>query len=172
MKPGDTYVSRQYILTGSLTEMETSAKSWVKEAKDDLYPLGEMPSVDIHLFSNSSNISSFGAYVAGSDINCLQGQIICSGKASPHYGMTPHFIIHCGDRTYVGPDRYHFSPPRYEESDPFRPYVCDGEIEGIRPEWKLLGFFKDSSCDLLKESKFEENACHERGAHKNRAPRL
>lgn len=171
IKPGDTYVSRQYIVVGNLSEMEATSKLWVEEAKDDLYTIGEMPSVDIHLYSFSSNASTFGAYVSGTNIECLQGSIVCTGKATPHFGMKPHFVISCGDKTYVGPDKYHFSPARLKESDPFMPYVCEGERDDIRPKWKLLGFFIDGKCSSLENSKYIEDGCNARSPSRNRAHR-
>ena len=158
IKPGETYVTRQYIITGRLKEMEKKGAKLLDDTYEDLYAFGELPGVDIHLYSDPDDYTTFSAHVDGSPIICLQGEIVCTGKSSPHYGMVPLFAITCGNQTYVGSDKYFFAPEG-AETDPIRPYVCDGSVELIRPEWKLLGFFEEGSCEKLENAAYNENSC-------------
>ena len=136
--------------------MENVASSWVDEVYQDVYTLGEMSGTNIYLFSNDQN--SFGANMED-EISCSQGNLVCEGKSVPQNGMSPLFAITCGNSTYVGSDRYHFSPPRASEKETIRSYVCYGEDNDVRPEWKLLGFFVEGRCDLLKNAKYDPHFC-------------
>ena len=156
INPGDTYVYQQYIVTGELSEMEKTASVWKSEVYEDLYPLGEMSGVDIHLYSTDATV--FGAFVTGGQ-KCLQGVSRCIGKTVPQPGLTPLFSITCGNSTYLGSNQYFFSPPRLNNTDLLRSYACVGEPVNVRPEWKLLGFFEEGSCNFLKNATYHNSFC-------------
>ena len=150
--------------------MERKAAKWLDDTYEDLYALGELPGVDIHLYADPDDNSTFTAHVDGSPIICIQDEIVCTGKSSPHYDMVPLFAITCGDQNYVGSDKYFFAP-EVAESDPIRPYVCDDSTESIRPEWKLLGFFEEGSCEKLEHAAYDENSCPFRVPNRERVPK-
>ena len=163
--PGETYVYQQYIITGKLDQMESVASTWVGEVFQERYALGEMDGTSIHLYSNNQNV--FGAHVEGDSTNCLQGVSRCVGKSVPTYGMRPLFAVSCGNEHYVGSDRYHFSPSRTSETETIRSYACEGEAPGIRPKWKLLGFFEDGACNFLTNAIYDSSFCSTSVSSKN-----
>ena len=137
--------------------MESIAPTWVGQTLEDIYPSTELDDgATIRLFSHDQN--QFGISVDGESI-CLQGTLRCEGKTLPEYGTSPLFSITCDTETYIGSDRYHFSPARSSDTDIIRSYVCDGQDSSIRPTWKLLGFFPEGSCDFLTNAIFDETFC-------------
>ena len=173
INPGDTYIAQQYIVTGSLSDAETVAKTWVDQVYEDIYPIGELTiGMDIHLMSIPTVQKTFGAVVADSDLRCFDGRVVCSGKSAPQYGLKPLFAIECGNNRYVGSDKYYFSPPQTKiRNAPIRSYVCMGESPHTRPRWKLLGFFEEGSCDALKHHSYNEDLCRVYNPYKGRHPR-
>jgi len=149
--PGDTYVYRQYLITGEYNGMEAQGKAWVEEAYEVHIPLGELEGDDIHLFS--ADETSFTVAVGSG--TCPQGVNRCTGKSAPGYNLIAHFAITCGSNSYVGSDRYAFSPARASDTDNVRSYVCDGETNDTRPTWQLLGYFQDGSCDFLLNASYD-----------------
>lgn len=147
---------QQYVIAGELPNNLASAPSWVDEVYEDVYHEGDMTGTEIHLYSNDEN--TFGGYVAGGS-SCLQGVSRCTGKSVPEFGLRPLFAITCGANKYVGSDRYHFAPPRANETETIRPYACDGELPSVRPTWKLLGFFPEGSCDFLIGASYDKDFC-------------
>jgi len=160
LNPGDTYVFQQFFATGELLEMPGIGAEWKNEVYEDLFSLGEMEGSPIHLYSND-DLEVFGAVVEGMEgyERCLQGEIICSGSSVPSFGSVPLFRIQCGSTIYLGSDRYHFTPPQASERDTLRSYACDGESNDVRPDWKLLGFFPEGSCDDLQGASYDEIFC-------------
>lgn len=158
VSPGDTYVYRQYIITGKLSGVEETAPSWIPEVFEDIYPLGEMTNGRwIFLFSTDSD--TFGVFLLDDKNTCSKGVSRCVGKSIPEPGRKPLFAITCGDQHYVGFDPYFFSPPRVNDKDTIRSYVCQGQDMSLRPHWKLLGFFEEGSCEFLKAAKYNEHFC-------------
>ena len=137
--------------------METIASTWVGEVFQEKYSLGEMDGTSIHLYSTDQNV--FGSHVESDSTKCLQGASRCVGKSVPTYGMTPLFAMSCGNKHYVGSDRYHFSPARSNETETIRSYACEGETSGVRPQWKLLGFFVEGSCNFLINAIYDASFC-------------
>ena len=81
------------------------------------------------------------------------------GKSAPEFGMRPLYAVTCGDKKYVGSDQYIFSPRREYELETIRSYACEGETVDIRPEWKLLGFFEEGSCQFLESAAYDSEFC-------------
>ena len=74
--------------------------------------------------------------------------------------LVAHFLVQCGDQSYVGTDTYHFSPLRYNASNIFyEPWICYGMSEELRPRWKLLGYFTPGKCDFLKSAFLNPQLC-------------
>ena len=156
INPGDTYVLQQFFATGEFSEMKSIGAEWKGAVYEDLFSLGEMGSKEIQLYAND-DAGTFGAFIEGGD-PCLQGTSRCVGRSAPTARMNPLFSITCPNKVYLGSDRYHFSPPR-DEDNIIRSYACDGEATDVTPEWKLIGFFKEGSCDFLIESSYDDTFC-------------
>lgn len=127
-----------------------------REKKSKMIQRNKRVSHYIGLYSDYSN-THFGASVG--DDPCYMGDLICTGISVPSKNTTAHFFMTCGEKTYVGSDRYHFSPPQANKTDTLRPYACDGEDPSVRPSWKLLGYFEDGSCENLVNSTYQPYFC-------------
>ena len=152
--PGETYVKQQYIATGRLNDMETIASSWIDEVHEDIYAIGELSGPNITLYSINDKV--FGTSIQ--DQNCARGIKRCVGSSVPGYGLNALFVISCANKTYVGSDKYFFSPID-DEHHYIRSYACRGESSQVRPEWKLLGYFEEGQCDYLKYAYYDEQFC-------------
>lgn len=180
--PGDTYVYRQYIMVGNLSSVEDEVQSFIHEAYEDLYHLGEMEDVlhdekrnshNIYLYIASNNtdivfnstnsenqearslkqneISTSIEFGLTSSPNtpCARNKnirLVCEGNSIPSVNKVPYFFITCGNKTYVGSDRYYFTPTSLTDDDFIRSYSCTGETIDVRPTWKLLGYFEEEIC--------------------------
>ena len=155
IREGDTYVYRQYLITGEYTDMETEGKRWAQEAYEDFFFPGELKGEDITL--HSTNTEVFGATVG--DGSCEAGESRCTGKSAPGPNLVAMFAIECGDSVYLGPDQYNFSPSRASETATIRAYACEGEAIYVRPAWKLLGYFEQGSCEFLIGASYNATFC-------------
>jgi len=158
INPGSTYVYTQYLATGRLSEMQTIGNEWKSQVYEDLFDSTDYTGqgTAIHLYSDT--MSSFGAYIDGGD-SCLQGTSVCTGSSLPEFGKIPLFFITCGNNTYVGSDKYYFSPSRANSNQDIRSYACAGESTDVRPIWKLLGYFDDGSCNALQGATYDTSFC-------------
>lgn len=145
--PGETYVYRQYFITGKYLSVASKAAQWKDEAYDELLHSGEMVGRDIELYSDSAD--SFAVTVAPEP--CHQGELRCSGKSVPGVGLIPHFFITCGSNSYFGPNQYHFAPDLGPNGE-IRAYACNGEDVTVRPTLKLIGYFAVDACAYLENA--------------------
>eukprot|EP00594_Rhizosolenia_setigera_P011503 CAMPEP_0178955870 /NCGR_PEP_ID=MMETSP0789-20121207/9869_1 /TAXON_ID=3005 /ORGANISM="Rhizosolenia setigera, Strain CCMP 1694" /LENGTH=735 /DNA_ID=CAMNT_0020637597 /DNA_START=199 /DNA_END=2409 /DNA_ORIENTATION=+ len=173
VEPGDTYMYRQYMMTGEVKEHQEQVDRWVNEAYDDIYHLGELVGHGLELYYIPEKDTDAGTVVLtmASESKSFfdeikyffEADLRCRGSTVPSLGKVAHFFIRCGEQTYVGSDRYYFAPSRVRvsDSDVIRSYVCAGEEDvSVRPSWKLLGYFEEGSCGELKDVKLStENFC-------------
>ena len=95
--------------------------------------------------------------------------LACAGYSTPQAGAVPFFYVTCGAATYFGPDPYRLAPsfgadgfPGHGDGDhPVRPYLCNGEMNSIRPAWTLMGFFdaSDAGCAALAGAVYADATC-------------
>ena len=104
--------------------------------------------------------------VGGTTTSCSKGTSRCIGSSVPGNNLEPYFTITCGASTYLGPDKYHFSPAQsttgtYDQWTPIRSYICDGMASTVRPTWKLMGYFPplNAGCQALQNSTYSETFC-------------
>ena len=98
-----------------------------------------MTGSDIHLFSIDDK--TFGVHI-DDQRSCVRGVSRCNGKSAPDYGLKALFAIKCGEKTYVGFDKYFFAPINPDTNEPIS-FECRDSPIGVRPKWKILGFFKE-----------------------------
>lgn len=150
-------MNRQYIITDKFLGTKERAATWVSETFQDLIPAGEHRAREIQLLSSLDG-NTFGASFEG-QVCERKGRIACTGVSTPKPGLNAHFYIKCGDMRYVGSDRYIFSESHNpSEKAAFRSYSCKGDLS-LRPQYKLIGYFKDGSCDNLIGLEFEPKFC-------------
>ena len=72
--------------------------------------------------NETSKSIKFGA-TASPNASCPENKI-CKGKSIPSVNKVPYFFITCGNKTYIGPDRYYFAPTYDDGNDNhfIRPY--------------------------------------------------
>uniref|UniRef100_A0A7S4QZ18 Uncharacterized protein n=1 Tax=Ditylum brightwellii TaxID=49249 RepID=A0A7S4QZ18_9STRA len=167
IKPGESYVNRQYIMVDSYKSMTKTANDWVNETMQAMLLPNDHSGDTITLWSNDDGINGSDKHIFGASIGngtaskCSQGVPRCIGSTAPGRGLSALFEVRCGDDdVYVGHDKYHFSPQRYNDTLPIRSYVCDGRDKDVRPQWKLLGFFPPGRCNSLNNSVFVEEFCN------------
>ena len=155
--PGDTFVSRQYFMVDRYTKSARKAQEWVPETLQEQYDAGELPGNEIHLYAEDGGVS-FGAIVG--DEACTRGREVCIGSTVPTGLSRALFQVQCAGESFIGWDRYHFSPPSSEEdATPLRSYVCINQAIDVRPTFKLLGYFPEGECDILNGSTLDESFC-------------
>lgn len=168
VEPGDTYLFRQYLMTGEVKDHQAQLDTWIDEAYEDIYYIGELTGHDLDLYYSSKK--DIAVLTLSSDSSCENvpdTDVRCTGSTVPSYGKVPHFLITCGSgenaTSYIGSNRYHFSPSRESETDIVRSYACDGEEDlSMRPTWKLLGYFEEGSCGVLQGTHILlEDSCNE-----------
>lgn len=103
---GASYSYRQSIVTDSFMTLENRAKVWSNEAEQRFLSNHNInsPGRTVGLYSGAV-AGSFGVGVAG---KCGGKQPRCEGRTTPHAGARALFAVQCGDKNYVGFDRYHF----------------------------------------------------------------
>lgn len=133
------------------------AAKWISETYQDIVSSNtEGQTRQIHLVSSLSE-NSFST--ALNDQLCIPvGGIVCSGLSRPQNGFKAFFYIECGDKRYLGSDRYFFSKPLkgIQEASHVRSYAC-AEDPSFRAQWKLLGYFKEDSCAELTGKRYDPN---------------
>lgn len=155
--PGDTFVSRQYFMVNRYTKSARKAQEWVPETLQEQYDAGELPGNEIHLYAENGGVS-FGAIVG--DEACARGREICTGSTVPTGLLRALFQVQCAGESFIGWDRYHFSPPSSKEyATPLRSYVCINQAIDVRPRFKLLGYFPEGECDILNGFTLDESFC-------------
>ena len=155
---GETYVNQQYMITGEFNQMISLGKDWKDEIHDDIIDRSEYSPKQIYLYSVDDQ--SFGVAIEDQE-PCAKGIQRCSGYAAPQPDHRPLFFMACGDEKYLGVNKYHFSPSRASTSDTIRSYVCNNDqtLGGVRPTWKLMGYFRSGECDFLQNAEYDESLC-------------
>ena len=160
IKPGNTYVNRQYIITGKFNDAEVESAKWVPQTYQNVYSTQRDNARQIQLVSFSDD-GTFGA--SWDKLICLpEGGYVCNGWSHLKAGLQAFFYIECGEKRYVGPDRYFFSKlSKGSAIDKYgnviiRSYICDGD-PAHRPHWKLLGYFEQSSCEDFNGKRFDSS---------------
>uniref|UniRef100_A0A7S4KCC7 Uncharacterized protein n=1 Tax=Odontella aurita TaxID=265563 RepID=A0A7S4KCC7_9STRA len=172
IEPGEIYINRQYMILDRFVETASRASSWVNETLTDRYTADSVVGTALTYASDGTSFgiiaatAESGSAGSSSSSSCAGGggyPYQCQGSTTPH-GMSntsPRLTFHvrCGTSTYTGPDRYAFAPERGSESDPLRPYVCDGQADGTaRPAMMLLGYFGDD-CAFAPNAAYDDNFC-------------
>lgn len=166
---GDTYVSRQYMISDSLKMIQKQSSMWIKETYQNFFTNKQNSKSSIIYLVSSSETTYFGYTIdmhpreTCPSNSKTSRQLVCKGLSIPRQeGSTlyPLFYILCGTKTYIGFDKYFFSPA----GKVIRSYVCHGMNKHTRPIWKLLGYFEHNACDeiLLEKSKiltFDPDFC-------------
>ena len=100
---------------------------------------------------------------------CHNAELICTGSSVPRNHLVPYFYITCGtDRSYVGPDLYHFAP---KSTSIVESYKCASpSIQDLRPKWRLLGYFSSSQCPTLSNTTYNSTFCHNEENSKTSIP--
>lgn len=147
--PGETYHYRQYFISGEYTDASTEADKWTSLAGDDFFHSGELnEGSDIEVYSEDEN--SFAVTVAPEP--CHRGELRCTGKSIPGFGLVPLFFITCGSsNSYLGSDRYKLAPDLTSEGE-IRAYACNNEDTSVRPTLKLIGYFEEGGCSYLENA--------------------
>ena len=177
LRPGQTYLARQYLISDKLGIVDQLTTMLV----DETY-MAQIDDVDyngrpIQLYSNDEeDQQEFGAAAAAtvgeSTTQCDQGNPVCNGRTTPGPNLSPFFYIECGNKTYFGPDMYWFMPGRNHSQDivdhdgVIRAYACEGESPHTRPSFRLIGYFNpaDASCTSLQNHTYSPSYCRRRGA--------
>ena len=178
LKPSETYFSRKYMITDSLTNMELVAKPLSAHAFEDVDTINELESGQaIKLWMSST---SFGASI-GTDVCSASTVLACTGSSTPKSGARPLFYITCGSKKATTSNPYHFDPNWVDPVDnmndmgidpppmtsstvndpstPFKkPYLCKDEPISARAQWKLLGYF-GNGCSALGSLEYKSDFC-------------
>ena len=159
LRPTETYFSRKYMITDSLNKMEAAASPLSDEAFEDVAPVDEVEEGEtIKLWMDRS---SFGASIGSDSCGNVSDTLACVGSSTPKSGSRPWFYITCGSDKATTSNPYHFAV--FEREDVFdeydkKPYLCLGESDSARAEWKLLGYFA-SDCDDIGAREYESKFC-------------
>lgn len=168
VRPGQAYVSRQFLINGPLPQIEGDVTQWVGETVNDLLETEDFFGRSLVIYSSIDNYTygvAAAAMGAGETTTCLKGVRRCVGSSVPKEGMVAFFSITCGNMTYLGPDRYNFGLPQNVTDssaavDPIRSYVCDDLGHNVRPVWKLMGYFSaQGGCEFLRNASYDKRFC-------------
>jgi hypothetical protein len=172
LQPGSTYVKRGYMFISDLGSVKTTADSLVNEVFVDQidFELWSPRAVDVYTKGTNFVVMTAPSSAPGSVTTCASTSATntCSGFSTPQSGHVPFFYVSCGTNTYFGLDPYHFTPafggtfPGHGDvNNTVRSYLCDGELNTVRPSWKLMGFFNatDTGCASLTTTTYEETTC-------------
>eukprot|EP00039_Didymoeca_costata_P029677 m.25850 g.25850 ORF g.25850 m.25850 type:complete len:842 (+) comp7743_c0_seq2:81-2606(+) len=159
IRPTHTYVSRQYVVTGSLKGMDVIAKKYVGEAREALTSAGHFKhNHKVNLYSPATDTSLFATAI--DDATCGHDTVLrCAGVTVPRPGYKSLYHITCGNASYVGFDRYYLAPKSESADHIRRPWVCQGQDRKYRPTWVLLGFFPKGDCTDLENASYIPDGC-------------
>lgn len=155
------------MLLDRLADVQTSALPWVDETDHQLLTNNDLNGRRLEMYSE--NGITYGIAIAsavgGITTTCGRGTSRCIGSSVPGSGLEPYFTVTCDTTTYLGPNKYHFSPAQsrtggYDQWTPLRSYICDGMASTIRPTWKLMGYFPlTADCQALQSATYDESFC-------------
>ncbi|EKX45397.1 hypothetical protein GUITHDRAFT_138972 [Guillardia theta CCMP2712] len=154
IRPGQTYAFRQYFISDAFEGMQGKASRWVNQTSQRFYSAGTRAGRDIFLCSCDNR--TFGATLQECDNE--KSVKVCAGSSTPGTGRKPLFAIQCGDISYVGSDPYSLAPWAENSSGYWKPYICASR-PGLRPTWRLLGYFAEGACAVLSSARFGSEKC-------------
>ena len=154
LKPTETYFSRKYVITDSLQNMEAVASPLSGETFEDVAAVGELESGQpIKLWMDST--SSFGVSIGSDSCDHPDETLACTGSSTPKSGLRPWFYITCGSERTTSVNPYHFAV--FDQGNK-KPYLCLGESDSTRADWKLLGYF-GTDCDDIASREYQSDFC-------------
>lgn len=166
LRSGQSYASRQFLINGLLSKVEGDAKQWVDETANDLLEIGDFVGRSLVMYPVDNSVYGIAAATerGGETTTCSRGVVRCIGSSVPEKGMKAYFSITCGNRTYLGPDRYFFSPRNEIDvpspESPIRSYACNGLDHSVRPEWRLMSYYPaDDECKSLINATYDSSFC-------------
>eukprot|EP00586_Coscinodiscus_wailesii_P003225 CAMPEP_0172489832 /NCGR_PEP_ID=MMETSP1066-20121228/20062_1 /TAXON_ID=671091 /ORGANISM="Coscinodiscus wailesii, Strain CCMP2513" /LENGTH=1635 /DNA_ID=CAMNT_0013257969 /DNA_START=104 /DNA_END=5012 /DNA_ORIENTATION=+ len=175
MDPGTTFSKSQYVIAGQgISAVDKIAQTYVPAVMQDYNDIGELPLTPINLFLSKDG-TKFGLRL-DDDVKSCRGSKMCRGYSTPqpdskHEFTIPHFIITCGERTYFGPNLYHFAMIE-KETLIRRSYICDENDLTLRPTVKLIGFFVDGDCEGFEGATLDKEYCEGEGKARERNTEL
>jgi hypothetical protein len=139
LEPSQTYLSRKYMITDSLQNMEATASNWVDGG------------------------AYFGATIGSDFCGNPLATLACTGSSTPKSGFnTPWFYVTCGSARVTTSDPYYFAVFEKDDTltttDNKKPYLCVGESNFTRPSWKILGYF-GTDCNDIGGKEYQSNFC-------------
>jgi len=145
VRPGETFVARQYMISGSFLASNKVPYEWVNETYYDVLSSRDEGSISTTIQLYLSNDRNYFDFTTGNQ-TCIHGSLWCNGSSLPGHGKKAFFHINCGNSSIVGSDLYAFSETSGSKKI-LRPYaVC---YDDKRPKWDLLGFFNESCPSLF-----------------------
>jgi hypothetical protein len=164
LEPTQTYFSRKYMITDSLQNMEAAAPNWVDETFEDVAALADLESGQtIALWMDGA--AYFGASIGSDACGNPLATLACTGSSTPKAGFnTPWFYVTCGSARATTSDPYYFAVFEKDDNltttDNKKPYLCVGELNSTRPDWKILGYF-GADCDDIGGREYQSDFCPE-----------
>lgn len=160
-----TFVERQYLVTGKLSEAQSQGNTWRKEHVQNIIHPGQHSKNSVIQLYSFSDKNVFGAQVVGK-IDCVNPdaskKLMCTGRSTPQVGHRAFFSIECVGSYYFGPDQYHFAPKPGSDKI-IRSYECGNrkpdDDPTIRPKWKLIGFFPVNECEEIAGMRYDPTIC-------------
>jgi len=173
LTPGDTFSKRAFVFASELAAAKPTADNLVpKVIPDKIDDTRWNPrAVDIYKVGTSFDaVAATSSQGTSTTCTSTSATLACSGFSTPKAGYVPFFHITCGASNYLGPDPYHFTPGNGEwftfpglsnnNAQKIRSYACAGEVESVRPTWKLLGWFDPLTCSSLGSGlSYDDNIC-------------
>lgn len=155
----ETYRERSYFVAGKLSHMDHRAPTWVKETyRDKPAAIAGQPVV-LYKYKQSDN--EFGGCLPLKE-SCGQRSAAVKryGWTTPRKGHYALFYMKCGSKRYIGTDRYKFVPEDATGEGLVRPYICEGEAEGVQPTYQLLGYFKYGVWSVFDGAEYNQLLCN------------
>ena len=169
---GDTFSKRSFLFASDLASAQSTADALKPHVVPDKINDTRWNPRAVDIYKSGSTFDVVAATSSqGTTTTCssVSATLECSGYSTPKAGYVPFFYITCQDSVYIGPDPYHFTPGNGEwftfpgmsgdNSQKIRSYACEGEVQSVRPTWKLMGWFEASSCSLGSGMSFDGNIC-------------
>eukprot|EP00574_Skeletonema_japonicum_P013027 CAMPEP_0201715774 /NCGR_PEP_ID=MMETSP0593-20130828/1885_1 /ASSEMBLY_ACC=CAM_ASM_000672 /TAXON_ID=267983 /ORGANISM="Skeletonema japonicum, Strain CCMP2506" /LENGTH=758 /DNA_ID=CAMNT_0048205371 /DNA_START=26 /DNA_END=2299 /DNA_ORIENTATION=+ len=172
LTPGDTFSKRAFVFASELSAAKTTADALVPKVIPDKIDDTRWNPRAVDIYKSGMSFDAVAATsVQGTSTTCTStiATLECSGFSTPKAGHVPFFYITCGASSYLGPDPYHYTPGNgdwftfpglsNDNDKKIRSYACAGEVESVRPTWKLIGWFNASTCSLGSGLSFDDNIC-------------
>ena len=179
LKPGETYITKQFLFSSTLGDVKAKADALVPQVEIAEFSEEQYSPRRVQIYQDGGSFS-FTA-VAASSVEGMttacpssSAQLVsgCSGYSTPMGGYVAYFYVKCGASTHFGLDPYHFTPnsgtsftfPGHSDTTQpnweIRSYLCNGELPAsVRPTWQLLGFFNPTTCTSLADVSYDDTIC-------------